>query len=531
MSRLAVRDARQRLGALVGRVARLIGVLCAALLASAHVGTTDAAFDGMAGPYPVRVAVRMPGVIPGQAQISVRVAGGGARRVLVQAAQWNVGARGAPAPDEAGRVDGDSTLWAAPLWLMTRSSYLVHVTVEGARGRGTASIPVIAQATARLGMDRALGWGLAVLGTLLVAGLLTMAGTAAREAVLEPGAVPDRRRRLAGRIATSVMAGVAALALLGGSRWWRAVDASYERYMFRPLASEAHVARTDSGAVLRFVVTDSLFFSKRQTPLIPDHGKLMHLFAVREPGLDVLAHLHPTRTDSATFESRLPPLPTGRYRVYADVVHESGLARTLVATAELPAAPATRADAAAPDRPAGPRIEGAGDDAWLVGAPVGAADACDGAPPVAALGDGLAIRWENGCAFRAGADTTLRFTVRDAAGAVVEVEPYMGMGAHAMVMRRDGTVFVHLHPMGTISMAAQERLLRRDAGDTVLHGADQPADAAAHARHAATADVVRHPGTLGFPFAFPKEGAYRIWVQVRHGGRVRTAAFDATVGG
>jgi len=35
-------------------------------------------------------------------------------------------------------------------------------------------------------------------------------------------------------------------------------------------------------ATLRFTVTDSLFFSKRQTPLMPDHGKLMHLFAVRE---------------------------------------------------------------------------------------------------------------------------------------------------------------------------------------------------------------------------------------------------------
>jgi hypothetical protein len=48
------------------------------------------------------------------------------------------------------------------------------------------------------------------------------------------------------------------------------------------------------------------------------------------------------------------------------------------------------------------------------------------------------------------------------------------MGGHAMVQRDDGGVFVHLHPMGTVSMAAQERLLRRERGDTALHGADQP---------------------------------------------------------
>jgi hypothetical protein len=37
------------------------------------------------------------------------------------------------------------------------------------------------------------------------------------------------------------------------------------------------------------------------------------------------------------------------------------------------------------------------------------------------------------------------------------------------------------------------------------------------------------PGALEFPFAFPKPGRYRIWVQFRHGGEVRTAPFAAIV--
>ena len=502
-----------RVRALARRAGLALTVIACALFGSAHVGTTDAFFDGMAGPFPLRVSVRMPGVIPGQAQITVRVLEGNARQVLVQAAQWNVGTKGAPAPEPAGLVTGAANTWSAPLWLMTRSSYMVNVTVEGPAGRGTVTLPVVAQSTSRLGMDRWMGYGLATLGALLVGGLLTLVGSAVREGGLPPGEEPDRRRRTRARVATSVAAGIAGLALLGGARWWESVYATCERYMYRPLASVGEVrggATPGAPATLRFRVVDSLFFSARQTPLMPDHGKLMHLFAVREPAGDVLAHLHPTRVDSASFDAPLPPLPPGRYRLFADVVHESGLARTLVATADVPA----RGDRSAPKG-----FSSAGDDAWLAGGP-SAGDA--------PLGDGLRLVWEDRGPFVAGADTALRFTVRDSAGAVAELEPYMGMGAHAMVMRDDGSVFVHLHPMGTISMAAQERLLRRERGDTALHGADQPTPAAgdAHAGHAAD---VRYPGTLTFPFAFPKAGTYRVWVQLKRGGAVRTAAFEARV--
>jgi hypothetical protein len=337
-------------GASVRRLGLALAVGASALLTAAHVGTTDAFYDGAAGPYPVRVVVRMPGVIPGQAQITVRVLEGAARRVLVQAAQWNVGTRGAPAPEPAGEVAGARGTFTAPLWLMTRSSYMVNVTVEGDAGRGTATVPVVAQSTARLGMDRYLGAGLAALGALLVGGLLTLVGAAVREGALPPGEQPDRARRTRARAAVSVAAGIAGLALLGGSRWWGAVDAGYARAMYRPLASTAAVTTDSAGAQrLRFTITDSLFFAGRTTPLMPDHGKLMHLFAVREPGFDVLAHLHPTRVDSANFDTPLPGLPPGRYRVFADVVHESGLARTLVATTDV--APGVRtARATAPPR-------------------------------------------------------------------------------------------------------------------------------------------------------------------------------------
>ncbi|HEY0776661.1 MAG TPA: hypothetical protein VGD56_01725 [Gemmatirosa sp.] len=486
--------------------------------AAAHLGTNDAVFEGRAGPYAVRVIVRMPGVIPGQAEVTVRVDGGAARAVRVQVAQWSVGTRGAPAPEAAMPVPGAAGVWSAPLWLMTTGSYEANVTVDGTQGTGTVTVPVVAVATARLGMDQRLGWLLAALGIVLVAGLVSVAGAAARDGTLTPGAAIDRAARRTGRVATAVAAAVCALALVGGAKWWGADDAAYASGLWRPLRSEAHVRTGSGGPRLHFTITDSAWFAPELTPLMPDHGKLMHLFAVRESATaganvdpahrsrDVLAHLHPVRVDRADFDAPLPALPGGRYRVYADVVHESGLARTLVTTVDL-AAPQVATPAGGSD---------AGDDAWDV---AGAASA--GA--VAPLGAGDGMTMESAARIPAGRDTVLRFTVRDAAGRVVDVEPYLGMAAHAMIERSDGSVFVHLHPSGTVSMAAQDRLLRREQGDTALHGASQPdAMAAMHGTPAA------YSGALGFPFSFPRPGGYRVWVQVRIAGHVRTAAFDVT---
>ena len=38
------------------------------------------------------------------------------------------------------------------------------------------------------------------------------------------------------------------------------------------------------------------------------------------------------------------------------------------------------------------------------------------------------------------------------------------------------------------------------------------------------------PNTVGFPYGFPKAGAYRIFVQMKHGQTIETAAFDACAG-
>jgi hypothetical protein len=97
----------------------------------------------------------------------------------------------------------------------------------------------------------------------------------------------------------------------------------------------------------------------------------------------------------------------------------------------------------------------------------------------------------------------------------------MGMLSHAVITRDDGKVFIHLHPMGSINMAAQQAFAKKEmeAGGGMA-GMNHPV----HAQHAAA-------NAVSFPYAFPQPGRYRIWVQVKRAGRVLTGVFDAVVGG
>jgi hypothetical protein len=129
---------------------------------------------------------------------------------------------------------------------------------------------------------------------------------------------------------------------------------------------------------------------------------------------------------------------------------------------------------------------------------------------------------------RAGDELTIRATVRDPGGKPARLEPYLGMSGHGVVVRIDGAVYVHLHPMGTVTMAAQEAFRVRDRGDTTASGRLMLAD---HAAHPASPRVQRDTVASGveFPYAFPKPGSYRLFVQVKRNGRILTGAFAVNV--
>jgi hypothetical protein len=520
-----------RLGA---RLTVLGSTLLAVVLLSGHIGTNQVVFEGQAGGYPVRVLINPPGVVPAQVPITVRVLSGTPTRVTVRAAQWNVGTQGAPPAEDAALVPGDAGVWAHDLWIMTASIYAVYVAVEGPAGSGTVVVPMQTSATRTLGMERGMGAVLIALGTLLVAGMLTIIGAAVREGPVAPGHSPPPARVRGGRMAMASGAALIALALFGGSAWWDVEDRAYQRRLLKPIAMQASVRLVDAERVLTMAITDSLWLTNRFAPVMPDHGKLMHLFLIRADGTDqesALAHLHPLRVHADTFVTRVPPMPAGRYLLFGDLLLQNGAQRTLVDTIDVPVAPVVPGE----DGAAAAEVSSAvlpaldADDAWSAVTPVSL-----GAAYRLASGGMLVLTAD--ARVDAGRDLRLVVTVTNADGSPSMLEPYMGMGGHAMVLRRDAGVFMHLHPMGTASMTAQAQLMRRERGDTALLDSAQIADLmattemAAAAPHAMAGMTAAEPTALAFPFAFPTAGAYRVFVQVRRNGAVETAAFDVTVG-
>ncbi|HTB83342.1 MAG TPA: hypothetical protein VK742_06785 [Candidatus Sulfotelmatobacter sp.] len=495
-----------------------LALLLVPAFARAHIGSPDVFFDGNIGTWPAHVVIRMPNVVPGRAEITVQVRSEETVNVSFVPISARTAASNAPPAELGAPVAGETNLYTGGLWLMTTGAYGIEVHVHGSSGEGIVQIPVNSVAIEQLPLPRALGGILIVLGLVLFFGAMAVIGAAAGESTLSPGAQPAPGNRRKYWIAAGVTGLVLALALFGGNKWWESEENHFRVRLrsggYPDLAAE--VTTTNSRRILHLVIGRKAFSPNDLPNLARDHGKLMHLFLVRQPGHDAFAHVHPIRADKLAFDDVLPPLPSGDYELFCDLTFENGLSSTATNFIHLP--PIPDASSGKPD------LKMDDDDSWSTNVTASREDS--GNDIVCRLDDGTQIIWKKHPALRVRQNAGLQFKVLDASGQPAKLEPYMGMMSHAAVMRTDGRVFSHLHPSGNFSMAALKFFddkLARDNGRVI--STNDPICAMPDMNVAAAND----PATVSLPYEFPTSGDYRIWVQVKTGGEVKTGIFDATV--
>src|SRR5271155_4967222 len=466
---------------------RELAIACIAVLlliapAWAHVGNPDVYFRGAAGPYHLIITIRTPQMIPGTADVEILSATPGVSKITVVPLYIvGPGAKYPPVGDLLAQSQEDPQYFSGKIWLMESGSWQVRVQVEGAQGAGELAVPVPAAARRTMPMQKSLGILLFALMSLLVVAIISIVGAARRESTLPPGELPSAERSRHGRWMMLGTAVVVFGVLYFGNSWWNSEASAKTRQMiYKPPPLD--VSLEPNGKLLLKMGNSEWHRTRPETvttALMPDHGHLMHLFLIREPGMDRFYHLHPQIIlpepglhpyREPSFETALPAIPAGRYQVFADVVRVSGFPDTMIAEINLPDIPGAALT---------------GDDSAAVAAPLPAAIAqanSNGNPSGASgmilmtfsdmpndttktMPDGYKLIWERGTApFVANHFVWLRFRLETPDGKpVTDSEPYMGMAGHAEIVNSDRSVFAHIHPDGSVAMAALELAQKNSA--------------------------------------------------------------------
>ncbi len=483
-------------------------------VAHAHIGSKDVFEQISSGPYKLFVTIRPPTVVPGVALVEVRTLGPQVSSIHVTPLPLvGESAKDSPTADALKRSAADPGFFSGSVWLMATGSWHIRFQVEGAGGGAEASVPVPAVALSVLHTQRSLGLVLAGLGLILALGMTGILYGAVREARLPPGEPAPASRRQRALVVGCVTLATLAMAAWFGNRWWDVEAADYGGAVFRPLTMHPVLHGSTLDLHLDEGKQDARGQGHSNADLLLDHGKVMHLYALRWPEMDAAYHLHPSEIAAGELRSTLPAMVPGTYHLFGDIVHRNGLPETLTAALVVP--------------PGMSEAKLDAEDAAATPAPLSRGDLGSRYP----LPDGYTMVWDRPATLTANTAELFRFQLYDSRGELAtDVVPYLGMAGHAAFVKTDGSVFAHTHPDGSAAMPAM-MLANGGMSDTASTSTEvmggmggEGTQQSGTGKDAGPLDPI-----VEFPYGFPTGGRYRIFVQMKHRSTVETGVFDAEV--
>jgi len=239
------------------------------------------------------------------------------------------------------------------------------------------------------------------------------------------------------------------------------------------LETQQNLFESGTPARFSFVITDDRGQTVREE-FEPEHERELHLIVVRRDTA-IYQHLHPRKDDDGTWSVQLTLPEPGVYRAYADFSID-GTGRTLATDLFVPGdfRPEPLPEAASSDFDGGYDVE-----LRAVGA-------------------------------KAGADSELSFAVTRAGQPVEDLEDYLGAKGHLVALREGDLAYLHVHPI------ADKRDAQAEDEDHV-HGKDSGGDTRTHANE------------ISFAATFPSAGRFRLFLQFKTEGEIRTVAYTTEV--
>jgi len=471
------------------------------------VGHYNFTFEGKVFNNTVRALVKPPGVVPGVAMITINTFDQSIDSIKIQPIKWQAeipsypylkaGPQGAPPSEMMNKLEDLGNFFEGELWLMDFGAYNINVELFKNNSVEIINIPINSIATEIKPMSFKTSFILFCFMLLLLLGATNIITIAFRESTIDYNKTISSKKIKESRFIMLASFCFLIFILYFGNEWWIDTEKSYRENLYVPMDNKVEIINNNQQNILQVFFTDDLWLNGMIPNLMPDHGKIMHLYLIHEDHSQ-LCHLHPKRNlyNNNLFEVVLPNIKYGVYYLYMDITLESGFSTTL--TNQINFNPNniknTKYNYLISDK----------DDSYISQFPK------------------YQLKWINKKnTFYRSEDINLSFQTQTIDGNPSRIEPYIQMGGHGAILKNDHSIFIHIHPIGTISMASQELYNKNDEiessgicyfGDTV---------------DSITSYFEDQNSFVTFPpINLDKPGEYTMWIQAKSGGEIITQQFD-----